>query len=195
MELRWMGGRTVRLSGQDAKALLEPQGTAASHPAGGLLTYSLAAPSTTGGPPGGPFVIAGPGEYEVDGVFVVGVAGGCADGSNTLYNVNIDGVNVVHPGTASQKLNQAQVEELGAVDVLVLPLGNATHGGPRATDWIALLQPSIVIPLSSGDDPNGQLQRFLDAIGATPGEARDMLQVQGHNLPEDTQVGVLRPSA
>ena len=51
MELRWMGGRTVRLSGQDAKALLEPQGTAASHPAGGLLTYSLAAPSTTGGPP------------------------------------------------------------------------------------------------------------------------------------------------
>jgi L-ascorbate metabolism protein UlaG (beta-lactamase superfamily) len=195
MELRWMGDRTVRLSGQSSKVLMEPHGSTGTQKPGGLVTYSHAASSTTGGQPDGIFVIAGPGEYEVDGVFVIGVAGGVADGSNTLYNVNIDGVNIVHPGMASQKLNQAQVEELGAVDVLVLPLGNIGPGAARAADWIAQLQPSIVVPLSSGSDPAGQLQRFLDAIGAAGGDARDLLQVQGNSLPEETQVVVLRPGA
>ena len=195
MELRWMGGRSVRLSGQTAKVLMDPTTAPVGREAGGLVTYSQAAQSASGGRRDGPFVIAGPGEYEVDEVFVVGVTGGVADGSNTLYNVSIDGLNVVHPGAAAQKLSQAQVEELGAVDVLVLPLGDASHGGLKAVDWIALLQPAIVVPLTSGDDPAGQLQRFLNAIGAPAGEARDVLQVQSGNLPEDASVVVLRPSA
>lgn len=194
MELRWMGGRTVRLSSQRAKVLMDPQlpvGSAGLESAG-LVTYSHAAPELGGRRPDGAFVIAGAGEYEVDEVFVIGVSGGAADGSNTLYNVNIDGVNVVHPGAAAQRLSQAQVEELGAVDVLVLPLGDASQGGIKAMDWIAQLQPAIVVPLSSGDDPAGQLQRFLGGIGATAGEARDSLQVQAGSLPEDMQAVILR---
>lgn len=194
MELRWMGGRTVRLSSQRAKVLMDPQlpvGSAGLESAG-LVTYSHAAPELCGRRPDGAFVIAGAGEYEVDEVFVIGVSGGAADGSNTLYNVNIDGVNVVHPGAAAQRLSQAQVEELGAVDVLVLPLCDASQGGIKAMDWIAQLQPAIVVPLSSGDDSAGQLQRFLGGIGATAGEARESLQVQAGSLPEDMQAVILR---
>jgi len=194
MELRWLGGRSVRLSGQKARVLMDPNppvGSAGAESAG-LVTYSLAAPERCGRRPDGSFVIAGAGEYEVDEIFVIGVTGGAADGSNTLYNVNIDGVNVVHPGAAAQRLSQAQVEELGAVDVLVLPLGDAGQGGPKAADWIAQLQPAIVVPLSSGDDPAGQLQRFLSGIGASAGETRDALQVQAGSLPEDMQAVMLR---
>jgi len=148
MELRWLGGRSVRLSGQKARVLMDPNppvGSAGAESAG-LVTYSLAAPERCGRRPDGSFVIAGAGEYEVDEIFVIGVTGGAADGSNTLYNVNIDGVNVVHPGAAAQRLSQAQVEELGAVDVRarVVTLNGLSGHADRSEllAWAGRLKPA-----------------------------------------------------
>ncbi len=67
--------------------------------------------------------ITGPGEYEIKGVAINGVqtdhdaTGGSERGKNTVYNIQIDGVNVVHLGDLGHVLTQDQVEEIGQCDI------------------------------------------------------------------------------
>lgn len=216
MELRWLGGSAVRLGGQRSRVYMEGPAAAIPAPGRGLMTVSRLDGADTGRRPDGSFLLLSPGEYEVDEVFVIGIATGAeelvtpvrqaqspshegaagarrASIAETLFNVNLEGVNVLHAGSAASKPSQAQVDELGAVDVLVLPLGAVTTAAAQA--WISLLQPAIVVPLADGDDGADRLRRFLDAVGASASEPREALQVQAGNLPEDTLVVVLSTSA
>ncbi len=100
-----------------------------------------------------PFVIDGPGEYEVDGNFIKGfatagpAAGGQAGGRiNTAYLLVLDGVRLVHLGAlASAALPNEVVEALGAVDVLFLPLANLE--AKAASKLLTLLKPRAVVPV------------------------------------------------
>jgi L-ascorbate metabolism protein UlaG (beta-lactamase superfamily) len=77
-----------------------------------------------------PFVIRGPGEYEISGINIDGISSfhddheGKERGKNTIYHVTVDDVNFVHLGDLGQKkLTQEQVETLSACDVLFIPVG------------------------------------------------------------------------
>ncbi len=193
MELKWLGGRAVRLSGQRGRVIMDGPVEQLPQRERGLLTVSRATGLTTGRGPDGNFILASPGEYEVDEVFAIGIASGGVDQPETLFNVNIEGVNVLHAGAAAHRPSQIQVDELGAVDVLVLPLDGITAS--TAQEWMGLLQPAIVVPLADGADAAERLRRFLDAVGASATEPRAQLLVQAGNLPEDTQVVVLDATA
>jgi len=71
--------------------------------------------------------VDGPGEYEVKGAMITGVPARLhidEDGHRgTAYSILMDGVNVVVTGNISGKLDEDQVENLGQVDVLVVPVG------------------------------------------------------------------------
>lgn len=192
MEVRWLGGSTVRLSGQRSRVHMDGPAAEPAERGRGLLTVSRGGGQNSGRRPDGSFLLSSPGEYEVDEVFVVGIANSSEE-METLFNVNIEGVNVLHAGSAATKPSQTQVDELGAVDLLVLPLGSIPTAAAQA--WVSLLQPAIVIPLADGADAADRLRRFLDAVGASASEPREALQVQAGSLPEETQVVVLSPSA
>src|SRR3989344_6795799 len=77
-----------------------------------------------------PFVISGPGEYEISGVNIVGINSfhddkqGAERGKNTIYLITVDDVNIVHLGDLGQKkLTQEQLKELSVCDVLLIPVG------------------------------------------------------------------------
>ncbi|MBU0572301.1 MBL fold metallo-hydrolase [Patescibacteria group bacterium] len=99
-------------------------------------------------------VISGPGEYEINGVSIVGIASyhddtkGTKRGKNTIYMIEMDGLRIVHLGDLGHKLSEKFIEKVGSVDVLIVPVGGEyTIGAVRATELTRLIEPSIIIPM------------------------------------------------
>ena len=155
--------------------------------------------------PGGqdPFVISGPGEFEKMGVNIVGVASfhdnsqGQERGKNTIYNITVDEMNIVHLGDLGQKkLTQEQVEQLSSCDVLLIPTGGTfTIEGKDAPDIIAQIEPKIVIPmhykiegLKFALDP---VEKFLAAMGKEKKDTQNKLSISGEKLPEELELVLL----
>src|SRR3990170_1220611 len=81
-------------------------------------------------------VIDGPGEYELAGVSIIGISTfhddkkGAERGRNTIYIIEMDELRVVHLGDLGHKLSEDTIEELGVVDVLMVPVGGVYTIGP-----------------------------------------------------------------
>ena len=107
-----------------------------------------------------PFVIDGPGEYEVGGIFVRGAA---TDETNTAYALSWDEIRLVHLGALSGAELSTEVEEqLGAVDILFVPIDSL---GPKpAAKLAAALDPRLIIPVDCARPAD--LEIFLKETGA-----------------------------
>lgn len=146
--------------------------------------------------------ITGPGEYEVKAVSVTGVSTfhdkeqGAQRGRNTVYNIGIDGLNVVHLGDLGHSLSESDVDEIGATDILLVPVGGVyTIDAKTASDVVTSLEPKIVIPIHYGLpglkfelDP---VENFLKEMGFESIEPLPKLSVTRDKLPGELQVVVL----
>ena len=114
-----------------------------------------------------PFIINGPGEYEVSNVFVQGFGvSGPGKKINTIYRLSLDGLRLVHWGTlGDDKISEAVASGIGEVDILFVPLSPASSiGGLAAACRLALtFQPKIIIPLAESETV---LRPFLKEAGA-----------------------------
>lgn len=151
-------------------------------------------------------IIDHPGEYEIGGVFITGIPmeakevkrGGVS--SNTLYVFEFDGLTVAHLGGLSFVPSQAQIEDLGPVDIALVPVGGGGALAPsQAAEVISLIEPSIVVPMhyKIGEESIKvvALSRFLSEMGITSSEALPSLKASKSSLSEETQVVVLQPSS
>ncbi len=148
---------------------------------------------------GTPYVVTGPGEYEIGGVFITGIQTGKQKGSetaqNTLYVFNYDSLTVAHLGELDRPLTPAEMEAVGTVNIALVPIGSE-HGlnAARAAEVISLLEPNIVIPMHyavSGNLSLDSLSKFLKEMGLSEVAKQPSLKVTRANLPEETQVIVL----
>ena len=151
---------------------------------------------------GEPRIITGPGEYEISGVLIIGIATfhdsvrGQTRGKNTVYLMEIDGISICHLGDLGHVLSSDQVEELGDIDVLLLPVGGvSTINAAMAAEVIRQVEPKAVIPmhyktpsLKRELDP---VDDFLREMGVGQIEPRNKLSVSRTNLPPSTQVFLL----
>lgn len=153
-----------------------------------------------------PYIVAAPGEYEVNGVGVFGWGSfhdkkkGEERGKNTMYVIHIDGVRVGHLGDLGHTLSDAEVEDLGTIDVLLVPVGGFfTINAEEAVEVINAIQPSIVIPMHYKTDKHNpeafkdltDLQTFLKAMGAEGIEPVEKLKVGEGEFGEETKVVTL----
>jgi L-ascorbate metabolism protein UlaG (beta-lactamase superfamily) len=151
----------------------------------------------------GAHVITGPGEYEIGGVFITGVqTNGHSkrpeeEPRNTLYVIDYDGLTVAHLGNINRVPSQAEVEALGSVHIVLVPIGGADSlNAAKAAEVISLLEPNIVIPMYYATpaetitlDP---LSKFLKEMGLKEIETIASLKVPGvSSLPEETRVVAL----
>src|SRR5437588_844450 len=70
--------------------------------------------------------VDGPGEYEVADILIAGVATATEamrGASNTAYVLRFDDLAICHLGGAHSKLDANQIEEIGNIDVLLVPVG------------------------------------------------------------------------
>ena len=147
-------------------------------------------------------MVRGPGEYEIGGVLIIGTATfhddekGGVRGKNTIYLMEIDGVSICHLGDLGHVLTTEQVEELGDVDVLLLPVGGvSTIDASMAAEVIRQLEPQAVIPMHyktpAISRPLDPVEKFLKEMGKEVEEPRPKLSLTKSTLPLGTQVFVL----
>ena len=211
MEITWYGQTCFRLSERGlATVVTDPcspdVGFAFPKPRADIVTISYDDPMCryTSGVRGPYKLLDGPGEYEIGGVFVTGIVTfadgkrGASRGLNNIFTFNFDGLTVCHLGLLGHVPTQSQVESLGTVNVLLVPVGGGGSLTPaRASEAISLFEPSIVVPMyykiPDLQVKLGTLDGFLKEMGLEKVGAQETLKVNQSGLSEETEVIVLEP--
>jgi len=208
MDISWLGHSCFRIKGSHAIVITDPYspdlGYSLGKPTARIVTVSHEHPghSYIQAIGGQPKVVSRPGEYEISGVLIIGIATfhdkeeGKKRGKNTAYLMEIDEVAICHLGDLGHVLTSEQVEEIGNVDVLLLPVGGvSTINAPVAAEVVRQLEPKAVIPMHYKTPALSQelepVERFLKEIGAKQVSSQPKLSLTKSNLPATTQVFLL----
>lgn len=152
------------------------------------------------------YVIHGAGEYEIGELFVTGIPMHFYDEETDTLIHNVaylyeytNNLTVLHLGDLHHVPDQSTIEQLGEVNVLLIPCGGGNGlRAAQAADVIALVEPHYVVPMHYAiDGLNLELDsvdRFLKAMGVSQAQELDALRVNNTSLPEQTQVVLLEPS-
>ena len=114
-----------------------------------------------------PFVISGPGEYEVNDMTAAGFPAGSKWGgqalTNTVYSVNFDGLSRMYLGALGDLDLPAEILEMDSPDILIVPVGNEGALTPAEAQKLAVkLEAKVVIPILYNDKT---LKQFLKEAG------------------------------
>lgn len=152
-------------------------------------------------------VVDGPGEYEIMGVSIMGYPSfhdakeGVERGKNTIYIIEAEDLRVAHVGDLGHKLSDKLVEELGSIDILMLPVGGFYTIGPvDAAEVVKSVEPSIVIPMHyqvpglipENFEKLAPVDAFLKEVGL-PSEILPKLSIKKEELAEEQKVIQLIP--
>jgi len=104
---------------------------------------------------GNPILVEGPGEYEIKEVFIQGIPAfhdssfGKEKGSNTIYTIETEDMKLCHLGDLGQKeLTSEQVEKIGEIDILMIPIGGVyTISAKETVRIMSQIEPNIIIPM------------------------------------------------
>jgi len=208
MDINWLGYSCFRIRGNQAIVITDPFPPGLGYTLGkqtaDIVTISHQHPrhSYHQGISGEPRLVKGPGEYEISGVLILGIAAyhdavkGQSRGKNIVYLMEIDGVAVCHLGDIGHVLSNEQAEEMGNVDVLMLPVGGvSTINAAMGAEIIRKLEPKVVIPMHyqtpKTDRELEPVENFLKEMGLGQVESRPKFTVSKSNLPISTQVILL----
>jgi len=216
MEITWYGHSCFRLTERNyATVVTDPFdsksiGYDSLRLKSDIVTVSHEAPghNYTDAVKGVSHVIDGPGEFEIGGVFITGVQSDSAssgkkkgkngDGSprNTIYVFDYDGITVAHLGDLNVTPTQSEIESLGTVNVVLIPVGGG--GGlnaAKAAEVISVIEPNLVIPMHYSTPASklslDPLNKFIKEMGLSKPEPQASLKVSRSSLPNETHVVVL----
>jgi L-ascorbate metabolism protein UlaG (beta-lactamase superfamily) len=215
MEISFVGHACFRLRGRDASVVIDPYGKGLGLPMMQPSRFSADIVAITHDHPGhnnrtmvggNPRVVEAPGEYEIHGVGIRGVqayhdgAKGEQLGRVTMFAIEIDDLTVAHLGDLGHQLTESQQEQLGSIDVLLIPVG----GGQAltATEAAAVanqLEPKVVIPMHyrlpglkpALDDPT----HFAKEMGIQAIEYQPKLSLSGKPSGDESKVVFLEARA
>ena len=205
MEITWIGRGCFRLRGREGAVVTDPCPPDSGYRSG-KLSAEVVTLSHSDNPdyahrqsvPKSAIVLDAPGEYEIGGILIRGIAVRDPDGGrNIIFVSELDGVRIAHLGLLREVPTNSLITELENIDVLLLPVGGHNAlGSAAAQDLMTSLAPSIAIPMNYGTAaetlPLEPLDRFLREVGASP-EPEPRLTVTRSNLPEEFALHVLTP--
>ena len=138
------------------------------------------------------FIINGPGEYEVGGVFVKASGSiskygspstdlGSATRINTIYNVNLEGMNLCFLGAlGNAEVSSEAKSSIENVDILFVPIsGEGVLNPSEAYKFAVSLEPSVIIPMNFDEK---SLRAFLKEGGEAAGKPIDKLTIKKKDL-------------
>jgi L-ascorbate metabolism protein UlaG (beta-lactamase superfamily) len=148
-----------------------------------------------------PMVIDRPGEYETKKVFVTGFehmkkSGKTSADNSVIFKLDFGQISVAHLGGLSNSLTEDELDFIGDVDVLMIPVGNKdVLDSNKAAEVVRQVEPRLVIPMEykiKGLAHNlNDETKFLKEMSAKA-ERQTKLKVSRKDLPEDkTTVVVL----
>jgi L-ascorbate metabolism protein UlaG (beta-lactamase superfamily) len=209
MDITWYGHSCFRISERGQVAVVtDPYGDELGLPSlkvkGDIVTVSHRKPGhdNVEAVKGETYILSGPGEYEIGGVFVYGIGMNYVDEGvvqeNVAYLIQYGNLSVLHLGDLAHIPEQSTIEALGAVHVALVPVGGGNSlRANLAAEVIALIEPNYIVPmhyalpgLNVELDP---VDKFLKEMGVSKVQEEDILKVSASALPEQPQVVVLRP--
>ncbi|MBV9099989.1 MAG: MBL fold metallo-hydrolase [Candidatus Dormibacteraeota bacterium] len=202
MEVTYHGLSCVRLRGRDATVLIDPPqtslpGLARNAPDIVVRTEGPTDPERLRAREGHAQEVSGPGEFEVRGVGVFGVPAG----DTTVMRVEIDDVRLVAAGRLRRQLTEDEIDALGHVDVLVVPVGGGDAlSATEASKLVSAVEPSIVVPArfrsTGGAVEYEPVDKFAKEMGLAEGtwQMVPKLNLSGPSAEDsDTRVVILEP--
>jgi L-ascorbate metabolism protein UlaG (beta-lactamase superfamily) len=211
MDIKWLGHSCFSIKGKDMIVITDPchpdTGCRLGESVAHIVTVSHPHPghSYTEAIGGSPRLIKSPGEYEIGGTFITGVAvfhdgnKGATLGRNTIYVIEMDDVTLCHLGDLGHPLGPQSIEEIGDIDVLFVPVGEgSTVSVEAAVEIVRQLGPSVVVPMHYKTEGStrdlSSVDKFLEKMRVKEVEERPGLSVTSSTLPAGTQVVVLAPA-
>jgi L-ascorbate metabolism protein UlaG (beta-lactamase superfamily) len=152
------------------------------------------------------FLVDSPGEYEVKGVFVKAIKSfhdkveGKERGENLIFLIETEDLRVCHMGDFGQKeLTEKQLEEIGEVDILMIPVGGVyTISFKEAIKILEQLEPKITIPMHYSlpklKIKLDSVDKFLKSLGIKSLTPEKKLSIKKEDLsPEEAKIVLLEP--
>lgn len=210
-EIKWFGHACFSVSNRDVTVIMDPVPresgydigspeadiVTVSHPHAGHSAVDLVKPGFR--------LVNGPGEYEIQEVFITGVQTyhdadkGKTHGKNTVYVIEMEDLVICHLGDIGHVLTEQQVEAMSSVDILLVPAG----GGPtitaaQAAEIIGQVEPGIVIPMQyrteRGDAEREPFDGFIRELGINEYQTEERLTVRKADIGDAPRVVILQPA-
>lgn len=154
---------------------------------------------------GDPEVVRGSSSRTARGIQFRGIAThhdaarGQQRGSNTVFCFSVDDVKLCHLGDLGHKLDPVQLREIGATDILFVPVGGFyTIDASVASQTVEQLKPRVVIPMHFRtprcDYPIADAEDFLAGKKDVTRVEGSEVEFQANTLPASTEVVLLRPA-
>jgi L-ascorbate metabolism protein UlaG (beta-lactamase superfamily) len=148
-----------------------------------------------------------PGEFEVADISIIGLAARAhIDQPNeknaTMFKLTVGDQSLLFSGHIYPELSEAQLEAIGMIDVLVVPVGGSgyTLDPIGALQLIKEIEPKLVVPTHYADKalnfpvPQLELETALKELGMEPKETVAKLKLKPGELGDVTQLVVLEKS-
>ncbi len=143
-----------------------------------------------------PYVVQGPGEYEIGEVTARGFGTKTVyegvERYNTIYQVRLEEINIIFLGAlGNAEIDPKILAELGDIDILFIPIGGGdVLDVPAASKLAVKLEARLIIPMHY--DKNA-LAAFLKEISADNQTPSDKLTIKKKDILEmEGQVRVLK---
>lgn len=143
------------------------------------------------------FIIDGPGEYEIAGVSILGLASRAytdheTEKTATIYRLSMAGYMLGIMGHINPQLSDEQLEKLGTIDILIIPVGDGgyTIDAKAAGGLVRAIEPKIIIPTHYADKginyevAQSDLDEFTQEMGIIPETVEALKISQTTVLPE-----------
>jgi len=147
---------------------------------------------------GEPYVIVNPGEYETKDIFIYGVPAVSEKSKSkvTLFKAFSEEISVAHLSDLSSTLSDEQIDRLGNVDILLVPVsGSNSLDAKKAAEVISQIDPRLVIPMNYKIEGQKSDLNTVDDFVKNSGlksEKLDKLKIAKKDLmTEDTRIIVL----
>jgi len=207
LDITWLGYSAMRLRTLNAAVVIDPtnksSGVDMARPTGDIVLISRDNEhhNFVNGIKGTPFVINGPGEYEVSGVQVQGIRSRwIASEENTfepttLYVLQVEDMKVVYLGGLNENPDPKQVQVCSNVDILIVPIELPDGLRPQNMSRIVRsLEAKIVIPIAyhiEKKEKDNALDSFVNEMGVEVEDAIQHLNLQRRNIGDKARIVLL----
>lgn len=211
-EFKWFGHNCFRIKSREAIIVTDPvdrsTGYAMGKQSANIVSISnYDSPNANIGAVRPEFqIVDGPGEYEMEDVFVTGVRTFLDDARteqkqfNTAYLFEMDGFVICHLGDIGKIPNTEQTEQLAQADILLVPIGGGNGlTQEQAAEIVTLLEPKVLIPMQYrteiGDKGLLPLDGFAKLVGVEQPEPLDKYSPRQADLNEAMEIVLLNPDS
>ncbi len=144
-----------------------------------------------------PFVLSTLGEVELKEVMITTWP---AAAGTIVFKINAEGISIVHLGVLNKKLTADEIEKMGSVDILFVPVGDVGRylNAEDAAALVTALEPRVVVPIAyqCDTDPTAKpVTEFIKELGLKPDSTDKKIILKKKDLPqEETKLMILEKS-